>query len=276
VDGDTPTLRLEQDGSSGFAPQTWDVAGNETSFFVRDATNGSTLGFRIRPGAPSNSLIVDTDGDIGLGIISPSSDLHVSRSDSQTVSLALTQTATTAPATWRLTYDPVGSVAVGTGADAMPGSFAILEDGHAGSAPFRIARDAATDLLILGQDGVIITGPDAPSCAALKVNGAIYQRGSELHADYVFAPGYQLPAIEEQGRLMAELRHLPAVPAAQVDASGQQVVDIGAQRRGILEELEKAHLYIQELQASLVELRAANDDLARRLAELEARRGGQE
>ncbi len=29
VDGDSPTLRLEQDGSSGFTPQTWDVAGNE-------------------------------------------------------------------------------------------------------------------------------------------------------------------------------------------------------------------------------------------------------
>ncbi len=42
-DGDTPTLRLEQDGSSGFTPQTWDVAGNETNFFIRDATNGSTL-----------------------------------------------------------------------------------------------------------------------------------------------------------------------------------------------------------------------------------------
>ena len=35
IDGDTPALRLQQDGSSGFAPQTWDVAGNETNFFIR-------------------------------------------------------------------------------------------------------------------------------------------------------------------------------------------------------------------------------------------------
>ena len=41
IDGDTPTLRLQQDGSSGFAPQAWDVAGNETNFFIRDVTNGS-------------------------------------------------------------------------------------------------------------------------------------------------------------------------------------------------------------------------------------------
>ena len=47
--GNTPTLRLEQDGSSGFSPQTWDVAGNEANFFIRDATNGSTLRAPIKP-----------------------------------------------------------------------------------------------------------------------------------------------------------------------------------------------------------------------------------
>jgi len=77
VDGNTPTLRLEQDGSSGFTPQTWDVAGNETNFFIRDATNGSTLPFRIRPGAPSNSMFVDSNGDVGIGTSSPAAKLHV-------------------------------------------------------------------------------------------------------------------------------------------------------------------------------------------------------
>ncbi len=77
VDGDSPTLRLEQDGSSGFTPQTWDVAGNETNFFVRDATNGSRLPFKIRPSAPTNSIFVDSDGDVGLGTASPDARLHV-------------------------------------------------------------------------------------------------------------------------------------------------------------------------------------------------------
>ncbi|MDY7095249.1 MAG: tail fiber domain-containing protein [Acidobacteriota bacterium] len=67
IDGDTPTLRLQQDGSSGFAPQTWDIAGNETNFFIRDVSNGSTLPFRIRPGAPSSSIFIDVDGDIAIG-----------------------------------------------------------------------------------------------------------------------------------------------------------------------------------------------------------------
>ncbi|MDA8019423.1 MAG: tail fiber domain-containing protein [Thermoanaerobaculia bacterium] len=77
IDGDTPTLRLQQDGSSGFAPQTWDVAGNETNFFIRDVTNGSTLPFRIRPGAPTSSIFVDVNGNVGLGTASPSFDLDI-------------------------------------------------------------------------------------------------------------------------------------------------------------------------------------------------------
>jgi hypothetical protein len=77
VDGDSPTMRLEQDGSSGFTAQTWDVAGNEANFFVRDATNGSTLPFKIKPGAPSNSLFVDADGALGFGTQSPDSGLDV-------------------------------------------------------------------------------------------------------------------------------------------------------------------------------------------------------
>jgi hypothetical protein len=94
VDGDSPTLRLEQDGSSGFTAQTWDVAGNETNFFVRDVTNGSRLPFKIRPSAPTNSIYVDTDGDIGLGTASPDAGLHVTRGkvlveDSDTGSAAL-------------------------------------------------------------------------------------------------------------------------------------------------------------------------------------------
>ena len=76
-DGDSPTYRLEQDGSAGFTAQTWDLAGNEANFFIRDVTNGSRLPFKIKPGAPTDSLFVAADGDIGLGTASPAADLDV-------------------------------------------------------------------------------------------------------------------------------------------------------------------------------------------------------
>ncbi|SQH77459.1 conserved exported protein of unknown function [Shewanella benthica] len=80
-DGNTPTLRLEQDGSSGFTPQIWDVAGNEANFFIRDATNGSTLPFRIFPGAPSNAFNIAANGNIGIGDKTPDAKLDIESGD---------------------------------------------------------------------------------------------------------------------------------------------------------------------------------------------------
>jgi hypothetical protein len=96
IDGDTPALRLQQDGSSGFAPQTWDVAGNETNFFIRDVTNGSTLPFRIRPSAPTSSIFIDVDGDVGLGTSSPDASLHVMGGDDTSGILLETSSGTDA------------------------------------------------------------------------------------------------------------------------------------------------------------------------------------
>jgi hypothetical protein len=76
-DSDTPTLRLEQDSSGGWTAQTWDVAGNESNFFVRDATNGSKLPFRIQPSTPSSTLCLKSDGNVGIGTWSPAYDLEV-------------------------------------------------------------------------------------------------------------------------------------------------------------------------------------------------------
>ena len=81
VNGNSPTLRLDQDGSSGFTPQIWDLAGNETNFFVRDVTNGSKLPLRIKPGAPDNSVYISAAGNVGNGTDSPSSPIHIKRTD---------------------------------------------------------------------------------------------------------------------------------------------------------------------------------------------------
>ncbi len=67
----TPAHRLEQNNSGGFTAQTWDIAGNEANFFVRDVTSGSRLPLRIRPGAPTSSLDISATGDVGIGTASP-------------------------------------------------------------------------------------------------------------------------------------------------------------------------------------------------------------
>jgi hypothetical protein len=73
----TPAIRLEQNNSGGFTAQTWDIGANEANFFVRDVTGGSKLSFRIRPGAPTSSIDIAADGDVGIGTASPGRRLDV-------------------------------------------------------------------------------------------------------------------------------------------------------------------------------------------------------
>lgn len=80
LDGNTPALRLEQDGSIGFDPQTWDVGGNELNFFVRDVTHGSKIPFRIQTDAPTHSLYIASTGSVGLGTNAPAARLDVAGS----------------------------------------------------------------------------------------------------------------------------------------------------------------------------------------------------
>lgn len=77
----TPGLRFEQNSAGGFTAQTWDVAGNEANFFIRDVTSGSRLPFRIRPGAPTSSIDVAASGNVGFGTGSPLQRGHFRRSE---------------------------------------------------------------------------------------------------------------------------------------------------------------------------------------------------
>ncbi len=111
------------------------------------------------------------------------------------------------------------------------------------------------DRLWLDMDGNVGIGTTSPQ-GKLDVNGSIYQRGGELHADYVFQPDYKLESIEEHAAYMWENSHLSAIPPRKTDANGLEVVEFGAHQRGIVEELEKAHIYIEQLHKRLENVEA--------------------
>jgi hypothetical protein len=89
--GDTPTIRLNQSGG-GWSPQAWDVAGNEANFFIRDVTHGSLLPFRIKAGAPTNTLYLSENGKVGIGTNTPTSFLEVVTPGGTTANLSVIQT----------------------------------------------------------------------------------------------------------------------------------------------------------------------------------------
>jgi hypothetical protein len=120
----------------------------------------------------------------------------------------------------------------------------------------------SNDQFLIRASGGVGIGTNNPK-GALDVNGAIYQRGSQVHADYVFESDYNLESIEEHTKFMWQHKHLKAIPKAKVDTNGMEIVEVGSHRKGIVEELEKAHIYIEQLHKK-------NQALEKRLADMEA------
>ena len=74
--------------------------------------------------------------------------------------------------------------------------------------------------------------------------------------DYVFDPSYKLASIEDQASYMWRNRHLPAVGPARSAPDGSGVIDVFKQSVGMLEELEKAHIYIETLHNEIKTLKS--------------------
>jgi type I restriction-modification system DNA methylase subunit len=141
-----------------------------------------------------------------------------------------------------------------------------------GSKKLYIANGPAdANVLIYGDfsTGRVGLGTKTPQ-GKLDVNGSIYQRGSLLHADYVFEGDYKLESIDEHSKFMWQQKHLAAIPKAQVDENGQEIIEVGAHRRGIVEELEKAHIYIEQLHERINTLEKEKQMMEARLTAIES------
>lgn len=239
VEGNTPTLRLEQDGSDGFTAQTYDIAANESNFFIRDVTNGSKLFFRAQPNAPENSLYINSSGRIGVGTASPTESLHVRRSDTTATILVEEVNSTTAfrnlmklSNTGDVGIRMDNSVTEERWALAMAGGrFTVNKDG--GDAEFLI--DGTGNLTVLGD---------------IVANGITTSGSCSVGCDAVFTDDYDILPIAERADLMFDLGYLPNVgPTAE---SGQY--DLTQKVLGMLNELEHAHIYIAELNGRIAAL----------------------
>jgi len=221
IDGDTPALRLEQDGSSGFAPQTWDVAGNETSFFVRDATNGSTLPFRIRPGAASNRLVIDSDDDVGIGTLSPDSPLHVV----ETAAGDLTMLHLTNNGNPRIQMTNSANAAVDWVFSAVGAGFRISDVG-----------DSDNEFQLDNSGNLTISGGLTTAMNSLP--------------DYVFEPDYPLMPLTDLAAFIERNKHLPNIPSAkEVARTGR--IDMTELQRRLLEKVEELTLYTLDQQRTI-------------------------
>jgi hypothetical protein len=243
-DGDSPTLRLEQDGSSGFTAQTWDVAGNETNFFVRDVTNGSKLPLRIRPSAPTNSIFVNTDGNIGLNTSSPTAPVHVKR------------TAGTGNLQMLLLENSNGSLMrYNNTANGQFWDVGMVNNGN-----FRLVFDTG------GANTKIVEIFRATGNIATP--GSFISNGTTLNVpDYVFEDDYQLMPLSEVKEFVSQQKHLPNVPSEK--EIKENSLNLTEMQMRLLEKIEELTLYTIDQQQMIDDQQTTIHDLKTRLEKVE-------
>lgn len=238
--GNTPAMRLEQDASSGFSAQTWDLAGNEANFFLRDVTGGSKLPFRVRPGAPTSSIDIAASGKVGFGTGSPESSLHIASTDPK-----ITLNHTTRSMKAILGYNGSDTQArLAIDFPSINGSSYMSVDLFRNS-----PTTAANNRFVIYQPG---TGTETFSVNAgtgdVAILGKVLVNGTQVHPDYVFEPDYPLMPLHELEQFVTEKRHLPGIPSAAEAKGGYDL--IGLQLK-LLEKTEEQALYILELEKRL-------------------------
>jgi hypothetical protein len=238
--GNTPTLRLEQDGTSGFSPQTWDVASNETNFFVRDATNGSKLPFRIRPGAPSSAIDIAASGNVGLGTSGPEERLHVVDNTDAKVLVENGNATKTARDLFELKNN------------GNP-EFRMTNTGNGNSWRF----SAGLNFVIKNTDGDFVS--TLSPTGDLAITGSLTTAGTTCGGggcDLVFDPATKIESIEEHAAMMWANKFLPAVGPTPENAP----FNLSKKTGGMLNELEKAHIYIEQLHLRISALEAKQSE----------------
>lgn len=230
----TPAFRLEQTSAGGFNAQTWDIGGNEANFFIRDVTGGSRLPFRIRPGAPTSSIDISASGNVGIGIASPTEKMDLSGNGD--VSMMLTRTDGFADGRqWRIKNNTAtGRLTFGSGALGA-------------TVPFKMAWNAGENLLRVGTQ---VTN-QVDIAGNLVITGTVTTSGScSIGCDRVFDSSYKVPSIEDHAAAMWKEKHLP-----NVGPTADNVPFNVADKMGrMLNELEQAHIYIEQLNARIAKL----------------------
>jgi hypothetical protein len=189
VTGSLTGLRIEQTGTFGATPQSWEMGVGGSELFFLDATNGFTTPFAIQPGAPNSTLKLASSGRIGAGTSNPTASLDI-RSTGASIgagNAVLKLVNPSGPTAFQL--QPFGTGFFWNFAASDNNTFNVNRSGN-----------GVVEMSLNGSGNLTISGTiktAGPTCAA--------------GCDAVFDAGYDLPSIEDHAEAMWAKKHLPIV-----------------------------------------------------------------
>lgn len=198
----------------------------------------------------------DTNNRVGIGTTTPSTKFHV--------------VGQTRASSFSSANGTSGGPAYRFESDTNTGTFRPAADNYA-------ITTGGSERLRIDANGNVGIGTASPT-SKLEVNGGDIQvtggsfidDGTTLNVpDYVFEPDYKLESIEEHAEYMWQEKHLPAVKSAKElnDSNGYNMAE---RREQILEELEKAHVYIAQLYDTIKKLTAESSTTQAKLSKTES------
>ena len=263
----SPTIRLEQAGGQigpfPFPPQTWDLQADDNAFLVRDVTHNQEP-LVIRAGAPVDSLVIGTNGNLGLKTPSPQGNLHIFGSSNQDIFNGLGPDLNSGPA-FNFGYSG-NSFGAGTGFFNVRGNVSGVNP----SLRFATVNQQRLIITNAGRVGIGTLAPAQLLDVAGSVHATSFIAGSTTLnvPDYVFAPDYKLRPLSEVRTYVEKERHLPDIPSAQ--EIKEQGVNLSALQMQLLKKVEELTLYAVAQEKTIDTLKHENAQLQERLSTVEA------
>ena len=205
---------------------TWYVPSSGTNWFAGLNPDGN---WRIYKDV--NRILINPQGNVGIGTDNPEDKLHVNG---------------------RL---KLGVHASGAGTWYVPSSgtnwFAGLN--HDGN--WRIYKDS--NKILINPQGNVGIGTENPGRYKLNVWGPVRAHEVVVNtsgADFVFADNYNLPSLQQVETFIKENKHLPEIPsAAEMQENGLHLAEMNIK---LLQKVEELTLYIIEQQKQMESIRS--------------------
>ncbi len=282
----TPKLRIQRSGHVGIGTsspsgelEVKSVASNDAEIHINAGSNNeqsiirfqdagtSTWGFLSNyPGSgkfsiynyqnSSHAVVLDANGNMGIGTTSPDVKLTVSRDDSGVLS-RFKSMASGGISGLRLegrSNDGSDVRYMDIAYDPETYSYGFGAGSYSGVLPISSGLDKS-DIVVNGQGfvGIGTANPDEQ----LTVDGTIHSEEVKVDLsvpgpDYVFEADYNLRSLEETEAYIKANKHLPEIPSAkEMEANG---VQLGEMNMLLLKKIEELTLYIIEQEKRIQKL----------------------